>query len=65
MFKFSLQKLLGALSLFLVTIGIIVAILFLWENSLASPTKIRGVWLTNVDSNVLYDPAQLKTAIAT
>ncbi|WLT38320.1 family 10 glycosylhydrolase [Synechocystis sp. B12] len=43
---------------------VVLTTVFLGQNSPASPNKIRGVWLTNVDSNVLYDPVQLKTAIA-
>ena len=64
MFKFSLPKLLGALSLFLVTIAIVIAIFYQFKNSISSSNKIRGVWLTIVYFFVLYDPAQLKTAIA-
>jgi len=30
----------------------------------AFPFTVQGVWLTNVDSDVLYDASQLKTAIA-
>ncbi len=64
MFKFCSRKFLRGLGLFLLTVSFMVGVALLWGNSLASPTKIRGVWLTNVDSDVLYDPAQLKTAIA-
>lgn len=56
-----LRKLLQGLGLFLLTVG---TIALLWQNSPASTAKIRGVWLTNVDSAVLYDPTQLKMAIA-
>lgn len=48
----------------LVALLVVLTTVFLGQNSSASPNKIRGVWLTNVDSNVLYDPVQLKTAIA-
>ncbi|MBE9174873.1 family 10 glycosylhydrolase [Synechocystis salina LEGE 06155] len=48
----------------LLALFVVVATVCFGQNSPAFPPKIRGVWLTNVDSNVLYDPTQLKTAIA-
>ncbi|HEY9866488.1 MAG TPA: glycoside hydrolase family 10 protein [Candidatus Obscuribacterales bacterium] len=34
-----------------------------WSQSLPFPPEIRGVWLTNVDSNILYSPQDLTSGL--
>ncbi len=56
-------------SRFLVLLGILVCFLTLemqlsWSNNLPNQ-EIRGVWLTNIDSDVLFKPEKTETAIKT
>lgn len=44
--------------------GFLLASLVLPAFSLAPPAEIRGVWLTNIDSKVMFEPKQLTGAIA-